>query len=79
MAITVGAQQLRSDYITWPSSERLQNYVNAWQKGESLTKTWGDGGVESTWDDEEFFISRVKLKPYIRNVNTQVYSLQQHK
>lgn len=38
-AVMTDAQQLRSDYVTWPTSSLLQNYVNAWVKGEPLTKT----------------------------------------
>lgn len=29
----------------------------------------------SEWEDEEFFTSRVKLKPYIRNAATQIYDI----
>lgn len=78
-SVIVNAQQLRSDYVTWPSSPLLQNYVNAWVKGEPLTTTWNDNGVQSEWEDEEFFISRVKLKPYIRNAATQIYDITEEK
>lgn len=79
LAMSVGADGLRSDYITWPSSARLHNYVNAWEKGEALTKTWNDAGSQSEWEDEEFFTSRVKLKPYFRNAATQVYDIAEDK
>lgn len=58
------AQQLRKNYVTWPQSPLLHDYVKAWTKGEPLTTTWDSDGVRTEWEDEEFFISRVKLKPY---------------
>lgn len=54
------AQQLMADYIEWPSSTELATYVNKWEPGKQL------------FEDENFFISRVKLKNYIRNTATQV-------
>ena len=69
------AQQLRKNYVTWPQSPLLHDYVKAWTKGEPLTTTWNSDGVRTEWEDEEFFISRVKLKPYIRNAATQVHDI----
>lgn len=75
IGVSTHAQHLRNDYITWPASPRLQNYVKEWVKGQPLTKTWDDNGTMSEWEDEEFFTSRVRLKPYIRNAATQVYEI----
>lgn len=78
-AVNMDAQRLRSDYVKWPSSQLLYSYVNAWVKGEPLTSTWNEDGVQIEWEDEEFFISRVKLKPYITNSATQVYDIARDK
>lgn len=87
MAIVAGginAQQLRGPesetdlrqcYITWPSSYSLDQYINNWTPGEEITKTYASERVDNdlTWEDEEFFTSRVKLRPLITNVATQIY------
>lgn len=78
-AVSIDAQRLRNDYVTWPSSPLLYNYVNAWVKGEPIKVTWNDNGEQTEWEDEEFFISRVKLKPYIRNSATQIYDIAKEK
>ena len=83
MAAGVSAQQLRgpeseSDtrecYITWPQSYSLDQYINDWVPGQPLTKTYASerASKSGTWEDEEFFISRVKLRPLISNVATQI-------
>ena len=72
MSMMSVAQQLHKDYITWPASAYLHNYVTNWTKGQELTKTWGDNGTQKEWEDEEFFTSRVKIKPYITNTATQI-------
>ena len=80
----INAQQLRGPesetdtrkcYITWPSSYSLDQYVNDWTPGQALTKTYGARRAESAdaWEDEEFFTSRVKLRPLISNVKTQIF------
>ena len=53
-------QQLRENYITWPSSSQLPTYVNDWVPGQAL------------FEDENFFISRVKPRERFRNIATQV-------
>ena len=83
MAGGVSAQQLRGPmsegdtrecYITWPQSYSLDQYINDWNPGQEMNKTYITDRLSSTsaWEDEEFFISRVKLRPLISNVNTQV-------
>lgn len=72
MAAGVSAQQLRPGYITAPASNQLHKYVSDWTPGQEMSKTYSDAGEESAWEDEEFFTSRVKLKPQFVNVNTQV-------
>ncbi|MCF0194298.1 MAG: secretion protein [Bacteroidaceae bacterium] len=57
-------QQLQSDYVQWPSSNGLNEYVKSWNSGADLI---------AGWEDENFFISRVKPKQHIRNQATQVY------
>lgn len=73
------AQQLQEGYVTWPASSKLYNYVRAWEKGKPLTATWNDNDERSEWEDENFFISRVRLKPYIRNAATQIYDIAEEK
>ena len=77
------AQQLRGPesendsrecYVAWPSSYSLDQYINQWTPGKEIIRNYGsERGVEENWEDEEFFISRVKLRPLISNVATQVY------
>lgn len=62
LAFASNAQQLKADYIEWPNSANLHNYVKDWVPGTPL------------FEDENFFIARVPLKPLIsRNTVTQVY------
>ena len=83
MATAANAQQLRgpeSDkdtrecYVTWPSSYSLDQYINDWVPGQPMTKNYGSERApkSGTWEDEEFFISRVKLRPLISNTATQI-------
>lgn len=67
------AQVLRENYIVWPSSSRLHSYVSNWTKGTEITTTYNSSDNAVNWEDENFFISRVKIKPYIINKATQVY------
>ncbi|MDE7411167.1 MAG: secretion protein, partial [Paramuribaculum sp.] len=68
-AIPMQAQKITGEYLTWPNTFHLSNYVSQWNGGN------GKLTIENqTWEDEEFFISRVK--PHYRFIdrNTQVYS-----
>ncbi len=61
LAFSSSAQSLKTDYIQWPESGSFPTYVKDWKPGEAL------------FEDENFFISRVKAKPLIaRNVALQV-------
>ena len=83
VTMAMNAQQLRGPesetdtracYITWPQSYSLDQYINDWNPGQAMNKTYISDRLSSTsaWEDEEFFTSRVKLRPLINNVNTQV-------
>ncbi len=72
MAAGVSAQQLRPGYLTPPASAMLHKYVNDWEPGKELTKNYKDDGSTEAWEDEEFFVSRVALKPHFVNLNTQI-------
>ena len=54
------AQELKEDYMTWPESSKLGQYVNSWVPGEDL------------FEDENFYVSRVKPKERFRNAATQI-------
>ena len=58
-------QRLQPGYVTWPSSTSLHTYINAWNS---------NGVSISGWEDENFFISRVKPRTRLVNRNVQVYS-----
>lgn len=60
-AMSANAQYLKPGYVEWPGSSQLPDYVNRWVPGTPL------------FEDENFFISRVKPKTYFRNAATQVY------
>lgn len=61
LSLTAGAQRLQADYITWPDGHKLGEDVTRWNGSQLM-------------EDENFFISRVKIKPYIhRNTVTQVF------
>ena len=69
VALSSSAQYLKEGYITWPDGAQLPTVISNWSL-DNPTVTEFNG---TSWDDENFFISRVKIKPYITNVNTQVY------
>lgn len=54
------AQELKYDYMKWPDSQKLGEYVNSWTPGTEL------------FEDENFYISRVKPKERFRNAATQI-------
>ena len=54
------AQELKEDYMTWPESSKLGQYVSSWVLGEDL------------FEDENFYVSRVKPKERFRNAATQI-------
>lgn len=60
MAISAFGQQLQADYIQWPNSSQFPAYVESWVPGQQL------------FEDENFFISRVKPRQTFRNVSTQI-------
>lgn len=61
LALSAPAQSLKVDYIEWPNSGSFPSYVNDWVPGSQL------------FEDENFFISRVKAKPLIpRNIALQI-------
>lgn len=59
ISYSANAQKLNKDYMTWPEGG-LGTYVNEWVPGEEL------------FDDENFYISRVKPKERFRNAATQI-------
>ena len=61
------AQKLGEGYVTWPESSDLHLYVSQWNTNGTIQI---DG---KTWEDANFFISRVKPKTRFFNTNTQVY------
>ena len=67
-AIPSMAQKLAAGYVTWPTSEQLHTYVQAWNGGQGNITIDG-----KTWEDANFFISRVKPKARFYDANTQVY------
>ena len=83
VAAGASAQQLRGPvsendtrecYVTWPASNALDKYIKNWTPGQEITKTYvGDRAEKDGWEDEEFFTSRVKLRPLITNTATQIY------
>ncbi|MDE7024266.1 MAG: T9SS type A sorting domain-containing protein [Paramuribaculum sp.] len=71
-SMAMNAQQLKPGYLTPPSSHMLHKYVNDWEPGKELTTNYKEDGKSERWEDEEFFVSRVALKPYFVNKNTQI-------
>ena len=67
-AMPAMAQKLSAGYITWPESSELANYVTAWNGGSGTLTVNGE-----TWEDANFFISRVKPKVRFYNTKSQVY------
>ena len=72
VAAGVSAQQMRPGYVTPPASAMFHKYLNDWVPGQEMTTTYNDNGESSAWEDEEFFTSRVALKPHFVNLNTQI-------
>ncbi|MDE5799450.1 MAG: T9SS type A sorting domain-containing protein [Paramuribaculum sp.] len=64
---TTTAQRLQDGYVTWPASEKLGTYVNAWNGGNGTITVDGKEFV-----DHNFFISRVKPRTRIQNTATQL-------
>lgn len=62
------AQKLGEGYVTWPESSDFGSYVEQWTNNNGAITING-----STWEDANFFISRVKPKERFYNVSTQVY------
>ena len=58
-------QRIKEGYLTWPASQSLHTYINAWNS---------NGSSISGWEDENFFISRVKPRTRVVNRNVQIYS-----
>lgn len=61
------AQQIAEGYVTWPASEQLHTYIKAWNGGKGAITIDG-----KTWEDEEFFVSRVKPRERFYNTSSQV-------
>lgn len=64
---SVYAQKLAEGYIKMPDSGSLNSYVNAWDSGKGTIMVDG-----APWEDEEFFISRVKPRARFFDIETQV-------
>lgn len=60
LSFSANAQQLKEEYMVWPNSAGLPGYVSAWSPGTPL------------FEDENFYISRVKPKERFRNSATQI-------
>ena len=66
----MAAQKLATGYVTMPSSGHLHKYIPQWNGGNGAIQI--EDGVN--WEDEEFFISRVKPKARFVNNASQVRS-----
>lgn len=60
LSFSAKAQELKEDYMIWPNSGGLAGYVNQWTPGTPL------------FEDENFYVSRVKPKKRFRNSATQI-------
>ncbi len=69
IAGSASAQKWQPGYVVWPESDQLHNYVSQWNGGNGKITVNG-----KEWEDEEFFISRVKPKTRFVNRKSQVYS-----
>ena len=67
-AFVAQGQQLAEGYITWPESNQLHTYIKAWNGGNGTITVNGQ-----TWEDENFFVSRVKPRQRFYNNASQVY------
>ena len=66
-AIPMSAQKLTEGYIQMPESGSLHQYIPQWNGGNGTLQVNG-----KAWEDEEFFISRVKPRARFYDTNTQV-------
>lgn len=64
---TIHGQRLQDGYVTWPASEQLHTYVKAWNGGNGTIQING-----ADFDDHNFFISRVKPRVRISNLQSQI-------
>lgn len=69
VAGTSMAQKLDERYITWPDGQQIASSISQWNGGAGTIKV---NGVD--WEDEEFFISRVKPRVRFNNRKAQVYT-----
>ena len=60
LSLSAQAQELKDGYMKWPDSQKLGEYVSQWTPGTPL------------FEDENFYISRVKPKARFRNASTQI-------
>lgn len=72
IAASASAQTLGVGYVTFPDGQQLYNYINQWNGGSGTITVNG-----STWEDQNFFVSRVKPKTRYYNSLTQVYDFTQ--
>lgn len=68
VAMPMSAQKLAAGYVTWPQSQQLHTYVSQWNGGSGTITVDG-----KTWEDANFFISRVKPKERFYDNASQVY------
>lgn len=68
LPMAMHGQELKPGYITVPNSSDLATYVSAWNNGAGTITIDG-----KTWEDEEFFTSRVKPRMRFQNTATQIY------
>lgn len=67
LATAAYGQRFQKGYVVIPASTELNTYVSQWNGGN------GTITIDSkTWEDEEFFTSRVKPRTRIVNRNSQV-------
>ncbi len=66
-SVGAGAQELGEGYITWPESDELATYIRQWNGGNGILSVEG-----KTWEDQNFFVSRVKPRVRYYNTATQV-------
>ena len=75
-SLSATAQQLQEGDILWPNSQKLYQYVQNWTPGQPVKIASATDPNPSTngidFEDENFFVSRVKMKPYFRHSATQV-------
>lgn len=67
-ATQIGAQEIKEGYVKFPSGSKLQEYVSAWNAGSRQIQVDG-----ATWEDEEFFTSRVKPRTRVTETTTNIY------